>query len=579
MKKNRKSARVVFLGAFIALAVIAIAGINMRTLINNDGLMGTARKAGANDAVVGDVLENYTFTSDTAGTGIMGSITDYSQTLTQLKLLASSANQIVTLPLNPGYYTQVKLDTTEVYEAGYDDGYEKGVKDSIVEFSTNYGRIDVIWLSGTSNTVTATPNAPVLTSNGESMTPIKWNASNAIVTTTSSDSSWYSYVAGSGNDDNTVRGNTSSHWANARTANGSYFVWIPRFAYRITYYDSETSTQPTGYYDGRGMWNASNNKIMYELESGIETITYNNKEYIVHPAFNTDIDLGGWSSKISGFWIAKFEMSGNTAATLKSIFGVESQREQSTGTQYINARQATYGYTGTIDTFDNYRSFMHSHMTKNSEWGAVAYLAHSQYGRNGSEIDINGSTSCITGNGSGAVGGTAPTASGTQNAYNTETGAKASTTGNVYGVYDMSGGAWDKVALYYSEGSKTYIEGSNYGLSMIQKAKDSSGDYISTKYITKYSGCSSSYGNIVVYSYGKTGDATKEVNTGGQDSYISKIYRANWFGDLLHLPSQPRPFVGRGGSCENSEPAGVFYIGETAGMSNPGISFRTVLCP
>ena len=123
MKKNKKSINVLFLGMFIALVVIAIAGMNMRTLINSDGLTETARKAGANDAVVGDVLENYTFTSDTAGTGVMGSITDYSRALTQLKLLASSANQTVTLPLNPGYYTQVKLDTTEVYEAGYDAGY------------------------------------------------------------------------------------------------------------------------------------------------------------------------------------------------------------------------------------------------------------------------------------------------------------------------------------------------------------------------------------------------------------------------------------------------------------------------
>ena len=35
---------------------------------------------------------------------------------------------------------------------------------------------------------------------------------------------------------------------------------------------------------------------------------------------------------------------------------------------------------------------------KNSEWGAVAYLAHSQYGRNGHEITINNSSNFITGN-------------------------------------------------------------------------------------------------------------------------------------------------------------------------------------
>ena len=150
MKKNRKSINVLFLGMFIALVVIAIAGMNMRTLINSDGLTGTARKAGANDAVVGDVLENYTFTSDTAGTGVMGSITDYSQTLTQLKLLASSANQTVTLPLNPGYYTQVKLDTTEVYEAGARAAYSHVSDDS-----------PILNTSFTGNTWTGTINTEI----------------------------------------------------------------------------------------------------------------------------------------------------------------------------------------------------------------------------------------------------------------------------------------------------------------------------------------------------------------------------------------------------------------------------------
>ena len=136
MKRNKKSIKVIFLSVFIALVVIAIAGMNMRTLINSNGVTRIAKKAGANDAVEQDVLENYTFTSDTAGIGVMGSITDYSQTLTQLKLLASSANQTVTLPLNPGYYTQVKLNTTEVYNAGYDDGVADTAKTWVYDHAT-----------------------------------------------------------------------------------------------------------------------------------------------------------------------------------------------------------------------------------------------------------------------------------------------------------------------------------------------------------------------------------------------------------------------------------------------------------
>ena len=42
-----------------------------------------------------------------------------------------------------------------------------------------------------------------------------------------------------------------------------------------------------------------------------------------------------------------------------------------------------------------------SHMIKNSEWGAVAYLTESKYGRNGTEISVNQCNGVITGAGRG----------------------------------------------------------------------------------------------------------------------------------------------------------------------------------
>ena len=124
------------------------------------------------------------------------------------------------------------------------------------------------------------------------------------------------------------------------------------------------------------------------------------------------------------------------------------------GNMYQYARGATYGYTGTSETLSSngtdytYTSYMHSHLVKNSEWGAVAYLTQSSYGRNGNRIDDNNSTNFYTGNGGGGVGGEVTSANGITNAYNTKTGAKASTTGNVYGIYDMSGGSEDLVAVF-----------------------------------------------------------------------------------------------------------------------------------
>lgn len=120
MKKKGRISKVIYLGIFVTISVIILAGMNMRTIINNDGVMVVAKKAGANDATIGEVLENYTFTSDKAGIGVMGSISDYSKTLMVLKLKAADANKTVTFDVPDGYYTQVNIDATDVYNAGAD---------------------------------------------------------------------------------------------------------------------------------------------------------------------------------------------------------------------------------------------------------------------------------------------------------------------------------------------------------------------------------------------------------------------------------------------------------------------------
>jgi hypothetical protein len=301
------------------------------------------------------------------------------------------------------------------------------VADSSTTFSTAYGTIDIVWLSGTTNTVASAPNSPILTANNESMTPVVFNeTTNAWDDTTASDNNWYDY--------------SSKKWANAMTEDDSYFVWIPRYAYRITYYESNTSTTPTGYYDGWGMWNASNGTVKYALDSGIETVDYNGNKYIVHPAFETNLDNGGWSSELSGFWFAKFEMGKSSAGlNLTSSPGaIGGFLSQNIGELYTMGRQATYGYTGVKDT-DGNTSFMYSHMSKNSEWGAVAYLTQSKFGRNGVKVSNNN------------------VLLNTSLAYNWNTGCgylnndeAESTTGNVYGIYDMTCGGWELMSCFNS---------------------------------------------------------------------------------------------------------------------------------
>ena len=144
-------------------------------------------------------------------------------------------------------------------------------------------------------------------------------------------SDWYSYTSVSTReDDGTLTDNLTSRWANAKTENGSYFVWIPRYAYRITYYESETSTEATGYYDGWGMWNAEDGTVKYALDDGIETVTYNGNKYIVHPAFcdgtDNNYSNGEWDEDLEGFWFAKYEMYGTSSSALTSIPNTASTR-------------------------------------------------------------------------------------------------------------------------------------------------------------------------------------------------------------------------------------------------------------
>ena len=458
--------------------------------------------------------------------------------------------------------------------------------DSELEIITDYGLIDVIWLSEDTNVVTQTANAPDLYTNLEEskrLTPVSWTyyeegiienekTVNWQLDTTPKEK-WYDYSAESGNDGKVD--NTTSMWANAINTDGSYFVWIPRYAYRITYYSDAAYTDVTGYYDGYGMWREDDARKKFDLDEGIETVLHNNKKYIVHPAFMDDtgkvdssgnalpdFDRGGWDKNLTGIWVSKYEASrtGATATdggsgystTFKSVPGVMSAGTIAVGNMYQVGK--------------SYDSDKESHLLKNSEWGAVTYLTQSQYGRNGYQIAINNSP--LTGNGGGS-----PAAENTDATYeyNTILGAKASSTGNIYGVYDLSGGAWEHVAGYNKLGQSSRLTSTNYGGNMTKETKDAeTGAYISTKYATAYSNAGTNNTDLVaLYSVGKVGDATKEavITSGG----------AYWHNDALRIIIYGAPFYGRGGSYGYGDAGGIFYSDSTNGYRYASVGFRMSL--
>ena len=181
---------------------------------------------------------------------------------------------------------------------------------------------------------------------------------------------------------------------------------------------------------------------------------------------------------------------------------------------------------------------------KNDEWGAVAYLSKSKYGKN-AEVDINSDSSYYTGGGSG-------------NAYVTNVGQ--STTGTVHGVYDMSGGAWEYVAAYVNNGNSNLT---NYGSSLVN------GD-AKTKNVYNKASSDNNTNNYNANS-GKYGDAVYETSANGNSSSSS------WYGDCSYFPNASYPFFGRGGSYDGGTIAGVFYFSSVNGYSGSGSSFRPVL--
>lgn len=317
-------------------------------------------------------------------------------------------------------------------------------------------------------------NAPQLV---EGMTPVKWNGSQWIETTTD-DKDWYNYA--------------NKKWANVKLADGSMFVWIPRYAYKIT----------KGYH-GEGLNYEKQSSLTDSTKqggtvdilflNGTTNTTFNNKtidnsntnsknDYVLHPAFKFG------NEELQGIWIAKYEASRtdstDTSAGNSKLLSFKENKLSITDYDLNSAmyycrdmeKQESYGWTkqnGTIantgDIVEDNNNF-DTHLMKNIEWGCVCYLAESKYGIN---KEIQGNTSLISARG----------------------GISSTTTGNETGIYDMAGQNAEFVSAYYNWGEnnsnlKKYTNATrfdrkyvdvynsygtdNYGESIYETSKDKS---------------------------------------------------------------------------------------------------------
>ena len=599
--KNTKGITLVALVITIIILLI-LAGISIQ-VITNTGLFEKAKEAKKQNEISSIKeqiqLELYAKQSEKAG-----EITEYD--------LRSIIEKYGTVNYEENKTTIKGITTNNGYEISILDIYTG-------ELSKEKLVADGTWQD------TKKVNSPELLTG---MTPIKFtepedNKEGTTVQTTYTDENWYNY--------------TEKKWANAETKDGSMWVWIPRYAYRI---NSSTQTcdivfligTTDNYYDTDGKLQSA--KRQTKKDEKIDTTT----GYTVHPAFTDESNIGfangGWDKELSGIWVAKFEAGyagGNNNAKKESsevkyiqsiIYG--SAEETGTGKEgNMNARNWIDGEYGSTKTEIKYPTFQgltysmnyinhndafnisraltgrnniygfnsentDSHLMKNSEWGAIAYLSQSKYGLNGTNIYINNVTLNNSTKSVYAVTGCSSASSADADAIETtieklnartetnayvwtqKNGTKASSTGTIYGIYDLSGGAWDRTAGLVVNGNGNL----NYGSSLLNNGKI---DSTSTKYVTVYPSNDSKIENVNTASSKNYeintqiyGDAIRETSTAG-------IGQNSWYSDYSNFVGYYSPFFVRGGALWNGSDAGLFYFNRHAGASDYRAGFRSVL--
>ena len=511
-------------------------------------------------------------------------------------------------------------------------------------------------------------NAPTLLTG---MTPIKFemptdSTMGTTIKTDVSDENWYQY------------GTTyeTRKWANAQTKYGSMWVWIPRFAYKITGTTIDVKfligTTDNYYKDDGSIGTAQRQtKIDQTIDSAAD--------YIVHPAFTNESSInyanGGWDSELTGIWVAKFEAgyaSGNNTAPVVAANGVNysqtdawvNKTEAGTSTDTSSgqlARNWLDGIYGTTTTAIKYPTFQgttyamnyinhndayriaraltnsgniyglsstsaNSHLMKNSEWGACSYLSKSAYGKE-TEITTNNinlnsggnkrtetagqtgvdSVYAVTGcssnttdtannvvtieNLNAATGNTGVVGTkGTAYKWNQKTGQNASTTGTIYGIYDMSGGLWERTADFISNGNGNLL---TFGQALLDETKVTYNE--STKVVTANTGASTKYATIYPYSSPELstqdtaiqnnfanntkiyGDAVRETTSSNAGTSNTGWNTSAWNSDYSCFPASGLPFFLRGGNFWDGSNAGSFAFPRNNGHSGYYNGFRAVL--
>ena len=445
-------------------------------------------------------------------------------------------------------------------------------------------------------------NRPLLASN---MIPVYYDEANntwkkADDTNGDTSTKWYDYDNKMWANAVTVTSTNRTKYLNASVGTeismndiNTMWVWIPRYTY--TYLNTNTPQEISIKFE-EGTNSTGTIKCVDAVtgtSSTSETCTDETNGSLIagtstytHPAFWWDKDddnVRETGEELTGIWVGKFEVSSDTTCTPSNYVAVGSGCNLQTirpqikpnvtswrgaqvgtffnGIQKMRESGNQYGFSTTDET----------HMMKNMEWGAVTYLSHSKYGIN-KEIAINSEDTYTTGCGPQSEGSTSSGA--TCNGYTTTLGQSASTTGNVSGVYDMSGGAFEYMMgnMVYSNGQPMSGRETSYNANsaftgILSDGTTYTGTYAfpSKRYYDKYSYGTSS----TEYTRGKLGDATKEMA-------LSKTTHS-WYSDYDYFASSSAPWFYRGGYASSGVYAGAFGFDDGYGTAAEEYSSRAVI--
>ena len=342
------------------------------------------------------------------------------------------------------------------------------------------------------------------------------------------------------------------------------YVYIPRYRYKL--FNANNGTSEEHAID-----------IIFEKVGTEKSNGTKNGEWLTHPAFTFG------NTELPGIWVGKFEASGTTdnyqiKPNQKSLTNINISTMFNTSRTITTTKASAYGTSSSTSD---------SHMIKNIEWGAVAYLSSSIYGRyndtstciaSGCEVWINnintgyGNGTAITGQpqwgpsitgcaGSSTSAGVSSSQTACASGYDWKTkGVNASTTGNIYGIYDMSGGAWEHVLGVQKDASgNVQVGSSGFSTSSLPDSK----------YYDLYDYQAE---DGVGYTRYYLGDATREVlkNTSNQG-------QNTWWSDYSYNVYSSEPWVVRSGYYGSGSHAGVFSFIRDPGWYYTGSSFRSVL--